>query len=443
MGAVYEVLHKETKRKRALKLLLPVLVSDPDARERFAREATITADIDSENLVETFDAGIDPQSGSPFIVMELLRGESLGERLAQGRRLSAPQVVEILRQVARVLEKTHAAGIIHRDLKPDNLFVTLREDGTARVKVLDFGIAKIAEQASKSRNTINIGTPLYMAPEQLDGGKLGSTADVYSLGHVAYELLTGESYWESELRRAPSTLVLLKWMEGPMPEPASVRAARAGVVVGPAFDTWFARATARRPEIRYQRATDLVEGFVAALGLGVAALSMAAPLSIPRLSFDALSDTTTEKQPIGDFDFQERAVETDAPTRVRLPPEDRAPVSAPSAVPHSAKAARTVPAALIAVSGAAAVLALGALGLAVGGRGGRAVTSAQPVVVAVPVPTAPSAAASPVEVEPTTPTAAETAAPTASATAKPSAKVAPQKLPRADDLCKRQPERCR
>src|SRR5690606_37607626 len=118
--------------------------------------------------VETFDAGVDAATGCPFIVMELLRGESLGERLSHGRRMTPPQVLEVLRQVARVLEKTHAAGIIHRDLKPDNLFLCAREDGTVRIKVFDFGIAKLVQQASKSRNTVNIGTPLYMAPEQLD-----------------------------------------------------------------------------------------------------------------------------------------------------------------------------------------------------------------------------------------------------------------------------------
>jgi len=198
MGAVYEVVHKETRRRAALKVLLPVLVSDSDARARFAQEACITADIESEHIVETFDAGVDRESGCPFIVMELLRGESLGERLAAKQRMGAGDVVETLRQIGAVLQETHARGIIHRDLKPDNVFLARREDGSCRVKVLDFGIAKVLEQAGLSRNTVNIGTPLYMAPEQLDGSRIGPATDLFALTHIAFELFTGESYLISQ-----------------------------------------------------------------------------------------------------------------------------------------------------------------------------------------------------------------------------------------------------
>ena len=267
MGAVYEVLQLETQRYRALKVLLPALVSDPDARQRFALEATITANLQSEQLVEVVDAGIDRSSGCPFIVMELLRGQSLGEFLASGSRLTPAQALACLREVARGLEQTHAAGIVHRDIKPDNLFLCAREDGALRVKLLDFGIAKLAAFANKSRNTVNIGTPLYMAPEQLGGGGLSAKTDLYSLGHVAFELLTGESYWEPELRETPNTLALLKRMEGPLPEPASLRARRLGVNVGPAFDAWFERATARKPEARFDSAHELCDGFAQAIGL--------------------------------------------------------------------------------------------------------------------------------------------------------------------------------
>src|SRR5688572_4956268 len=106
MGAVYEVVHRETSRRRALKVLLPSLVSDPEARARFAQEASITAEIDSDHLVDTFDAGVDRSTGCPFIVMELLRGETLGERLTRGQRHDPADVVEMLRQIALVLEQT-------------------------------------------------------------------------------------------------------------------------------------------------------------------------------------------------------------------------------------------------------------------------------------------------------------------------------------------------
>jgi eukaryotic-like serine/threonine-protein kinase len=274
MGAVYEVVHRQTRRRVALKVLLPVLVSDSDARARFSQEASITADIESEHVVETFDAGVDRESGCPFIVMELLRGESLGERLAARQRMSANDVVEILRQVGAVLQETHARGIIHRDLKPDNVFLARRDDGSCRVKVLDFGIAKVLEQAGLSRNTVNIGTPLYMAPEQLDGSRIGPATDLFALTHIAFELLAGESYWEHEVRTAPSTMVLLRWIEGGMPELPHLRAQRLGISVGDAFDAWFLRGTARDPAHRFQNARELVLSFARAVGLPLTSLDV-------------------------------------------------------------------------------------------------------------------------------------------------------------------------
>jgi len=292
MGAVYEILHKDTRRRRALKVLLPVLVSDPDARARFAQEATITADIVSENLVDVFDAGIDDDTGCPFIVLELLRGESLGDALARGRRFSALETVDLLRQIARALDKTHAAGIVHRDLKPDNLFVVGKEDGTALVKILDFGIAKMIEQAGKSRNTVNIGTPLYMSPEQLHGARIDGRADLYSLGHIAFELLTGESYWEQEVRALPSTLALVAAIQRGYPEAPTVRAARLGVAMDAAFDRWFLRAVAASPDQRFRSGAEMVEALAALLH---APPDAARPVG--RTSFAEISGAVSVRQP--------------------------------------------------------------------------------------------------------------------------------------------------
>lgn len=266
MGAVYEARHVGTRRRAALKVLLPGLLADGDARQRFAVEASITATIESEHLVEVFDAGIDRATGAPFIVMELLKGASLGHRLQHKQKFSATQVLEIVGQVARALEKTHAAGVVHRDLKPDNLFLVDRPDGAVFVKVLDFGIAK-AIAAGASRNTTNIGTPIYMAPEQLEGTALDARADVFSLGHIAFELLTGEHYWEPELRAAPSAMALMRIIDRGYPEAASLRARRLGVTVAESFDAWFSKATARAVDERYRTPSELVEGFAEAIGL--------------------------------------------------------------------------------------------------------------------------------------------------------------------------------
>ncbi|MFO0548239.1 MAG: serine/threonine-protein kinase [Polyangiaceae bacterium] len=309
MGAVYEVLHRETRRRRALKVLLPVLSNDAAARARFSQEASITADIDSDHLVEVYDAGIDAQTKCPYIVMELLRGETMGERLGRKQRLSPGHTVEVLRQVSYALELTHARGIVHRDLKPDNIFLARREDGSIRVKVLDFGIAKVLEDAGPTRNTVNIGTPLYMAPEQLDGGRLSPQTDLYALTHIAYELMTGESYWEDEVRRAPSTMVLLRWMEKGLPEAPSARAARLGVQLTPAFDAWFYRGVARDPAARFANARQLVEAFSQVVGTPLADVE-AGRLSLTGLLPAGLTASPTSVR-------EPSAVVTDLPTQPR------------------------------------------------------------------------------------------------------------------------------
>ncbi len=195
MGAIYEVVHTATRRRCALKVMLPSLLADDDLRRRFAQEANLTADIQSEHLVQIFDAGVDPKTEMPFLVMELLQGEDLGTILEEKGKLSRVEVVALLQQAVQALEKTHAAGIVHRDLKPENLFVTERDDGTLWLKLLDFGIAKIVARSTLAKTTRVAGTPLYMPPEQIQGkGNIGPAADIYALAHIAFTLLVGQPY---------------------------------------------------------------------------------------------------------------------------------------------------------------------------------------------------------------------------------------------------------
>jgi serine/threonine-protein kinase len=271
MGAVYEVADEITNSRRALKVMLPGIVEDAALRARFALEARITGSIESDHIVRVSDAGIDAASGMPFLVMDLLRGEELGSLSKRRGPLPAGEVVAYLHQVALALDKTHAAGIVHRDLKPDNLFVTLRDDGTLCVKILDFGIAKVAAQGSHARGTVPVGTPIYMSPEQIRGdGTIGPPADLYALGHIAYALLAGEPYWKSELQSAASLFPLLTQILTGIPEPASARAARRGVPLPPAFDAWFERLTAPDLSRRGQdRATAAIVALAHALGVAV------------------------------------------------------------------------------------------------------------------------------------------------------------------------------
>jgi serine/threonine protein kinase len=209
----------------------------------------VTAGIESEHLVEVFDIGIDEDTQSPFLVMELLRGEDLGARLERGERTRPAELVSIFEQVARALDKTHEAGVIHRDLKPENLFVTRRDDGSLKMRILDFGIAKLMEGRGAKKSTRSVGTPLYMAPEQMTGDaeELGPAADVYALGHIAFTLLVGSAYFEPEARTAPSALGLMAKVCSGAVDPASKRAAALGLELSPKLDAWFARATALQP----------------------------------------------------------------------------------------------------------------------------------------------------------------------------------------------------
>jgi eukaryotic-like serine/threonine-protein kinase len=193
MGAIYEVIHLETQRRRALKVMLPHVLRSVELRERFKREARVAAEVESEFIVDVFDAGVDEATEMPFLVMELLRGEELGKRLKRLGRLPPGEALGYLYQTALALDKTHRASIVHRDLKPENIFLMEREDGPARVKVLDFGVAKLlAEGATASGATEVVGTPTYMAPEQFRAGaRITPAVDVYALGLMAYTLLVG------------------------------------------------------------------------------------------------------------------------------------------------------------------------------------------------------------------------------------------------------------
>lgn len=268
MGAIYECIDRNTERHRALKAMLPEIVADAGLRARFKLEATITADVDSEHIVDVFDAGVDEQTGIPFLVMELLKGEDLGALLRRSKRLAPAEVVLLLHQASRALDQTHAVFIVHRDLKPENLFLTHRSDGSPHLKLLDFGIAKIIAQSGAAKTTAVVGTPLYMSPEQASGaGTIGPAADIYALGHITFTLLAGEAFWEQDARRSPSLVAfMLKVVEGSA-ESARERACALGAELPSGFDAWFAKATAPSPQNRFVTASELVLALADVLGV--------------------------------------------------------------------------------------------------------------------------------------------------------------------------------
>lgn len=399
MGAIHVVFDRVTRRERALKTMLPSIVSDPDLRARFSEEATVTAPIQSSHIVEVFDAGVDAPTGLPFIVMELLEGEDLGATLRRRGKLSFGDTLLLLKQAALALDKTHAARVVHRDLKPENLFVTTRDDGCPHLKVLDFGIAKVVAASTSAKTTRNVGTPLYMSPEQIRGeGTIGPKADLYSLGHIAYALLTGESYWELEAETVEGAIGLfLKVLQG-LPEAPTVRAQRVGAVLPAAFDPWFARATALEPEQRFSSAMELVT----ALG-GVLA---------PRVG---LGGTLPVGVPLGTSPGSEREAPGSGVT-ASLPAHSRS-VQGPGRTRMGPGAALLALVPLVALTGAGAwgiywrgaspipTLTQVALELAANGTRPGPVPAAQPSAPSVPLPwpsssgaASPSASAAPLQV---------------------------------------------
>jgi eukaryotic-like serine/threonine-protein kinase len=265
MGAVYEAVHTETERHIALKVLLPSLADRPEIRERFKNEAKITASIESDAIVQIFDAGVDAETQMPFLAMELLRGGDLAT-LLKNRPLSVQDCVKYLHRVALALDKTHLAGVVHRDLKPENLFLARREDGSLQIKVLDFGVAKlVVEGTANAGTTSSFGTPLYMAPEQFMATPVSAATDIYSLGMIAFTLLVGVAYWEPEAAERATVFAFANIAIRGTTEAATARAAKVKVKLPEAFDPWFWRMTAKRPEDRYQSASAAIEALAAAL----------------------------------------------------------------------------------------------------------------------------------------------------------------------------------
>ncbi len=216
MGLVYRVRHRVIERLFALKVLRADLSRDEELGLRFLREARAAASISHQNVVQITDFGNLP-SGQPYFVMELVSGRSLSALIRKDGSLPASRAVPLLEQMIGALAAAHAAGVVHRDLKPDNILVCDTPSGEC-VKVLDFGLAKVAGQSRLTQNGIVFGTPQYMSPEQAAGATIDERTDVYALGIVMYQMFTGCVPFEADT----SMGVLTKHLYAD-PTPPSVR----------------------------------------------------------------------------------------------------------------------------------------------------------------------------------------------------------------------------
>jgi serine/threonine protein kinase len=261
MGSVWAATHTGLGQAVAIKFVSKEFVSSSEALRRFDAEAKAAAQLRSRHVVQVFDNGT-LEDGTPYIAMELLRGENLHSRVHRAGPVPLAETVEILVQSCKALGRAHAAGIIHRDIKPDNIFLAQSNDDDAGlVKILDFGIAKFAvgpnDQGATRTGTV-LGTPLYMSPEQARGLKtIDHRTDLYSLGLVAYTLLTGNLAFSSESFGD----LLLQICTAPLPSLCA-----SAPWLPPSMEGWFQRACARDPQDRYGSAQEFSDSLRACAG---------------------------------------------------------------------------------------------------------------------------------------------------------------------------------
>ena len=218
-GAVYEAQHTTIAgRRAAVKVLHPHLAFQKEIKRRFISEASIASQADHENIVQVFDGGVSGD-GTCYVAMELLKGQSLAQCIQSEKRLEVARTLRIAIQVAGALEAAHSMGVVHRDLKPDNIFITPRKTNPNFAKVLDFGIAKLHTQDSKTATGTLLGTPLYMSPEQWQTlPDIDGRADLYSLGVILYECLTGQLPYDGETPFA----LMMAHLKKDVPDPARI-----------------------------------------------------------------------------------------------------------------------------------------------------------------------------------------------------------------------------
>jgi len=262
MGQVYLAEHVKMGRRSAIKVMNPSMVHDPEAVARFNREAANASRISDSHVCAIYDFG-ETADGLIYLAMEFVEGEPLTELLTREGALSVARAADICIQVAAALQAAHDLGIVHRDLKPDNIMLTRSRDGADAVKVVDFGLAKAVggEGGGQkvTRTGLVVGTPEFLSPEQLSGDKLDGRSDVYSLGLVLFNMLTGtlpfpaDSVQEAMIKRLTD-------------EPAELIEVRPDLHFPPGLQQTLDTALARSPVDRYQSAAKFAHDLASIVG---------------------------------------------------------------------------------------------------------------------------------------------------------------------------------
>src|ERR671917_553218 len=250
MSSVYRAFDPTLERHVAIKLMHRDISSDPDQLERFRREARAVAQLNHPHVVTVIDAGED--DGNPYIVFEYVEGETLKDRIRRLGRLPVSEAVAYAIEIGRALEAAHASKLVHRDVKPQNVLI----DQDGRAKVTDFGIARSLEADGLTMTGRVLGTTDYVAPEQALGDPVTEQSDIYSLGIVLYEMLTGDVPFKADTQVA----VAMKHVREPLPN-IQVRRPEVSSTLAAVVE----RATAKETNNRYETVDDMVHDLEQAL----------------------------------------------------------------------------------------------------------------------------------------------------------------------------------
>lgn len=341
MGTVWRGTHASLGTPVAIKLIRDDFIAHPETRARFEREARAASAIRSPFVAEVLDYGLAP-GGRPYLVMELLEGSPLSHAIAERGPLPAWEVAQLVRQLAKGLERVHEAGIVHRDLKPDNVFLATPKPGAEvgalpyTPKLVDFGVALDLGRASVTEAGVAVGTVAYMSPEQMHGALVGATSDVWALGALAFEAMTGVSPFDGGSITATSVRVSV----APLPKLTTLRPE-----LPPGVDAWFASACARDSAQRFQSARELGDALYVAAGGGSSrrAVSLMPPMwssAPPTPRAEPLPAPAPTPTPV-----RAGPLPAPAPTPRAMPlPTPRAgPLPAPAAPAQPARPARQKP----------------------------------------------------------------------------------------------------
>ena len=395
MGSVWVARHLDLDVPVAVKFMGPECASSEEGRIRFEREAKAAAFLQSPHVVNVQDYGVDDDLA--YIVMELLVGEDLEERLHRQGRLSLEETLRILTQASKALRRAQDLGIVHRDIKPQNFFLATGDDGEEHLKVLDFGIAKETGPVllAKGTNTGQIiGSPNYMSPEHVRGTRdIDHRADLWSLGVIVFQAVTGQLPFPGEIVGD----VMGKILADPIPLATSI-----APDLPPEIDEFFKKALARDRNERFQSAREMTEAF-AEIVRGQSPNSIKLSLSTPPPPVAASLPSKKDDESLAPASLKASAASTQTPS----------PAGADGERPRSRKGAIAAAIALLAVGGALLFVMRGGSG---GGSAGPGPVAEAPANDQTTLPSAVPTATATAQPQPTT-TIASTAEPAGTGTA--------------------------